>query len=417
MFKFINQINERNGIKQASSLQPFVSMLSGAGEGQFGDNETYKQSYQKIIIVYRCIDLIASNLAALPIKIWSSKDRDQRIDLSDSAEFVLFKKPNQYQSRQQFWIEAYSRLKMQGELFIELNFASNGRIAGMFADWKSEDVKIVANKEEGIKHFELRRNNKVYTYSPEQVFYIRYFNPFSQWRGMSPLMAGRDVLTLELHGTNYNKNFFKQGMKLSGVLQTEQELQTEAAKRIKEDWEKIYSGVANMHRIAMAWGGLKFTPVQQMNLRDAEFVNLKKLDREELAMLFGVPLEMLGIGKSTFANWQEARRSFWSETLIPEASRLSEVLTSFLLPRLTQREVYAEFDFSNIEALKDNLSDKLNRYRDGFNTGAVTPNDVRVDIFGKDAIKHPAMDTTYLPANMIPVGEEEPDGKSIKKKV
>ena len=50
-----------------------------------------------------------------------------------------------------------------------------------------------------------------------------------------------------------------------------------------------------------------------------------------IALAFGVPPMLLGIpGDNTFANFMEANRSFWRQTVLPMASRMAEAMTGFL---------------------------------------------------------------------------------------
>ena len=48
-------------------------------------------------------------------------------------------------------------------------------------------------------------------------------------------------------------------------------------------------------------------------------------------MAFGVPPMLLGIpGDNTFANYAEANRGFWRQTVLPLAGRVAEAMTGFL---------------------------------------------------------------------------------------
>jgi HK97 family phage portal protein len=53
----------------------------------------------------------------------------------------------------------------------------------------------------------------------------------------------------------------------------------------------------------------------------------------EVALAFGVPPMLLGIpGDNTFANYAEANRVFWRQSVVPLLGRVTEALTHFLGP-------------------------------------------------------------------------------------
>ena len=65
--------------------------------------------------------------------------------------------------------------------------------------------------------------------------------------------------------------------------------------------------------------------------KDMEYSAAKDGAAREIALAFGVPRMLLGIpGDNTFANFMEANRSFWRQTVLPMASRMAEAMTGFL---------------------------------------------------------------------------------------
>ncbi|NOY60451.1 MAG: phage portal protein [Calditrichaeota bacterium] len=420
--KFIDEVLDSHlrvaNPKQVQNL--IVSAASGTTEWVYSDSEALNKMYEKLVWVYRCVYIIAQNIASLPLKIYEIKKDGTKEDISFDPEFMILQKPNWRQTRFDFWVESLSRLKLQGELFWELDKGDNPRsrkIQALWADWRSENVQVITDPKKGIIKFKRLYKGRWYDYPAENVFFVKYFNPFDEWRGLSPLQSGSSVLNLELQALSYNQKFFKQGMKLSGVLETPTPLDEADAKRLRLRFERLYAGTDKMHKVAVLDGGLKFTPLNTMTLRDAEFSNLRNMNREEIAALFGVPLEVLGVGKSTYANWKEARRSFWQETLLPEIMKIYGLINEFLLPRLTTRQnIVVEPDLSGVEALKEDQETKAKRFFEGFKTAAVTPNDIRSHVYGLDAVDNPLMNTTWLPMALQPIGTVEQGGGKSKKK-
>jgi HK97 family phage portal protein len=71
----------------------------------------------------------------------------------------------------------------------------------------------------------------------------------------------------------------------------------------------------------------------------------------EIALAFGVPPMLLGLpGDNTFANYQEANRAFWRQTVLPLASRVAASLAQWLAPQAGEG-IRIEIDTDRIDAL------------------------------------------------------------------
>ena len=97
-------------------------------------------------------------------------------------------------------------------------------------------------------------------------------------------------------------------------------------------------------------GGLDWKPMS-LTPKDMEFIATKHVAAREIALAFGVPPMLLGIpGDNTFANYAEANRSFWRQTVLPLVGRTAEALTNWLAPAFGQG-LRLTFDSDAIEAL------------------------------------------------------------------
>jgi hypothetical protein len=64
-----------------------------------------------------------------------------------------------------------------------------------------------------------------------------------------------------------------------------------------------------------------------------DFIAAKHAAARDIALALGVPPMLLGIpGDNTFANYQEAQRSFWRQTVLPLVVRMSKAFSAWLAP-------------------------------------------------------------------------------------
>ena len=84
-----------------------------------------------------------------------------------------------------------------------------------------------------------------------------------------------------------------------------------------------------------------------------DFVEAKAAAPREIALAFGVPPLLLGLpGDSTHANYAEANRAFYRQTVVPLARRTGEALAHWLSPAFGAA-LTLEPDLDAIEALAD----------------------------------------------------------------
>jgi HK97 family phage portal protein len=127
-------------------------------------------------------------------------------------------------------------------------------------------------------------------------------------------------------------------------------LSDSAFDRLKEELASTYQGSANAGRPLLLEGGLAWTPLS-LTPKDMDFVEAKAAAAREIALAFGVPPLILGLsGDNTHANYAEANRAFYRQTVIPLARRTGEALSHWLSPAFGA-DLTLEPDLDAIEAL------------------------------------------------------------------
>ena len=67
--------------------------------------------------------------------------------------------------------------------------------------------------------------------------------------------------------------------------------------------------------------------------KDMDFMEAKHARAREIALALGVPPMLLGIpGDNTYANYSEANRAFWRQTVLPLVTRTPKALSGWLAP-------------------------------------------------------------------------------------
>jgi HK97 family phage portal protein len=126
----------------------------------------------------------------------------------------------------------------------------------------------------------------------------------------------------------------------------------EQFERLKAELEDGFQGPRRAGSPLLLEGGLDWKPLS-LSPKDMDFVEAKAAAAREIALAFGVPPLLLGLpGDSTHANYAEANRAFYRQTIIPLVKRTAESLAHWLAPAFGE-PLALEPDLDAIEALAD----------------------------------------------------------------
>ena len=198
---------------------------------------------------------------------------------------------------------------------------------------RPDRMKTIASNNGWPEAFEYSVNGQSVRLPRENVLHLKLFNPLNDHYGMSPLEAAQRSIDTHNAAASWNKAMLDNSARPSGALvytAGDGHLTNEQFERLKRELEASYQGATNAGRPMVLEGGLDWKEMG-FSPKDMEFIEAKNASAREIALAFGVPPMLLGIpGDNTFANYAEANRSFWRQTILPLAGRVAEAMTSFL---------------------------------------------------------------------------------------
>ena len=147
---------------------------------------------------------------------------------------------------------------------------------------------------------------------------LALFHPEDDIGGLAPIEAAATALDIHNAASAWNKALLDNAARPSGALVFAGAALSEAQfDRLKAELEANYQGAANAGRPLLLEGGLDWKPLA-LSPRDMDFVEAKNAAAREIALAFGVPPLLLGLpGDNTHANYAEANRALYRQTLIP----------------------------------------------------------------------------------------------------
>ncbi len=302
-----------------------------------------QEGFASNAIGYRAVRMIAEAAGSLP---WLLYDGDREIAAHPLLE--LLKKPNPGQPGREFGEQLYGFLLVAGNAYVE-KVAIDGAPRELHA-LRPDRVKAVASSNGWAEAYDYSVNGQSVRLPRETVLQLRLFNPLNDHYGMSPLEAAQRAIDTHNAAGAWNKAMLDNSARPSGALvyaAADGHLTTEQFERLKKELEDSYQGAANAGRPMVLEGGLDWKEMGY-SPKDMEYSAAKDGAAREIALAFGVPPMLLGIpGDNTFANFMEANRSFWRQTVLPMASRMAEAMTGFLC----EGNLRLAHDLDQVEAL------------------------------------------------------------------
>ncbi len=166
------------------------------------------------------------------------------------------------------------------------------------------------------------------------VLHMKLFHPANDHYGLSPIEAAAAAIDLHNAAARWNKALLDNSARPSGALvySNGQQMTAEQFERLKSELEASFQGTRNAGRPLLLEGGLDWKAMS-LTPRDLDFMEAKHAAAREIALAIGVPPMLLGIpGDNTYANYAEANRAFWRQTVLPLVQRTARALTLWLTP-------------------------------------------------------------------------------------
>lgn len=187
-----------------------------------------------------------------------------------------------------------------------------------------------------------------------EVVHLHGYNPDDLRTGVSPLETLRQVLAEEYAASQYREQMWRNGGRMSGVIERSEKAPRwsgEARDRFATEWRSLYGeGGSDAGGTAILEDGMTYKPTG-ITPRDAQYVESRRLTREEVAIAFYLNPMMLGISEGGAGGWKEMHTQLYQDGLGPWLAMLTQDIETQLLldldPGAVDGSVYLEF---NIQA-------------------------------------------------------------------
>jgi len=361
------------------------------------------EGYSKNEIVHACIRELATSAASPRYYVQAPSTDGGSVEIERGVLYDLTTKPNPYADWYSFVERLVTFLMVAGNSYIIKERGKGDQVSAMYL-LRPDRVTIVAG-DYGAESYIYTVGGIEYGVEARDMCHLALPNPAGDIYGLSPLQVAARTVNLDLNMTDFAKVYFANAGVPSGLLKVKRRLTSqEEASTIRSRWRSQFGGTNNFHRVAILDDDAEYQPMSN-SPKDMELGGLHNLTESRICAVFGVPPILVGanvgLQRSTFSNYREARLAFHSETLEPMVSRILRYINANLFDEYTGNETLA-VDWVAMRATLDDQAATTTRLTALFAGGIITLNETR-EALGFEAVSEGAL--RRIPSSVFEVAE------------
>ncbi len=306
-------------------------------------------------LVFACIREIATSSAEAMLCLYDSNgELVENNPLSN-----LLKSPTAHDTQYEFLEALITHLQIAGNAYVLKERAPAGVVSLMLL--RPDRVEVYPQR----NAYSYSVGGQKYFIPADDIGHLKFPNPNNDFYGLSPLQVLLKQTAIDTDATNFTRAFFNNAGVPSGMLKLKRRINSqEEADRLRTQWRGQFRGDRNWHRIAILDEDATYETMGS-SIGQMEIPALRQLSESRICAAFGVPAILVGanvgLQRSTYSNYREARESFWEETLLPLYKRIEQFMAGLLMPEFPSEQGDIYFDFSNVRALQEDEDAIVNR--------------------------------------------------------
>lgn len=330
--------------------------------------------------VTACVSLLAHMVAKLPLYLYRETASGPQEVTDHPAAYLIGKYPSDLHTSFELreLMETGKGLGGNGYARIFRNSYFEPTAIEWLAPCDVEPRKITRKSGSFVSYKVSGERNEL---NRTDILHIRGFSR-DGITGISPIRMLRESIGTALAQTSAAGSLIRNGAKFNGFLQSDSILKKDVIDAARDEFNRSYTGAFNAGRVPVLNGSFKFQAVNGMSMVDAQFIESRRFELQEIARLYRVPAFLIGDTTSS-TTWgsgiEQQTLGFLNFCLDPHLVAWEQVLGYSLLTLTEQRAGY-HFKFDRDELANVALEARANFYQTMRNIGVLSVNDVRAKL-------------------------------------
>ena len=361
--------------------QPSISYEERISQGMTTFQELLNPNdrAQNLSSVYRCVDLISSTVANLPLNVlYIDKKGNTREQKNHRLQKVF---DNMVMTRYNFMKKLISDVLLRGNAYCYLKRNEQGDVVDVIP-LEPNDVMVIWDKKKQELYYQIPFLSKGQKIQAFDIIHLQN-NSNDGIHGQSVLSFAARQLQIAHGAENSAKQIFQSGgQPARGVLSTLSPISKAQKQQLAANWTQSTNGVL------VLGGDMKFTPLSA-NAEEMQLLDSRKFNAIEICSFFGVPPELLGMGGKT-NNVEDLMNLFLTTTIQNYISMIEHEFSRKMFSPQSQGRYKIDVDENSM--LRMSSSAKASYYSTLLQNGCLSINEVRSELgyesIGQEGDKH-----------------------------
>jgi HK97 family phage portal protein len=336
--------------------EPFIPPYPGAaGPGQSGGID----AALRISAVWACVRLIADVVSMMELHAYTMK-AGVRVPVPDPPLLV---KPSADATTPEWVYMLVASLMLRGNCYGKI-VRRDPQMYPAQIELYNPDAIACRIGPDGAVSYQARGQSVPYA----DIMHIRAYRMAGSPTGLSPIRYAASAIGREQAIQDFSLGYFTDAPHPQAVLSSEQPIDDEQARSIKE---RVMNRVRGREPLVFG-AGISYTPLS-VSPEESQFLQTQRLGVAEIARIFGVPPEMIAAeaGNSmTYANMEQKGIDFLTYSIQPWLSKIEAALST-LMPG----QKHVRFDPSVL--LRTDLETQMKATSIGIASKQMTPDEAR----------------------------------------
>lgn len=341
----LNLSDEAAKVKRLS-LQDGAGWASWLGQSSYSGKTVTVDTALQLAAVWACVKVTAQAIAALPKGFVERQSDGSRLPVDHPVADIVGLDPNIDQTAEEYWEFMVAWLLLNGNAYSHKRFIGSRLVAldpiasNKCTPVRNPDDELVYRIVDRGKTIDLPRN---------EVFHIRGFS-LHRDLGMSAVRYGVQTMGNAMATDETSGKMFGNGLQATGVLSVDQVLKPDQRTQLQKMMES-FVGSTNAGKLLVLESGMKYDGLQ-INPEDAQMLETKKFNVEDVCRWFGTPPIVIGHAASGQTMWgtgvEQIMLAWLTLGINPLARKIESRIRKQLLSPADRRRFKPEF---NREAL------------------------------------------------------------------
>ena len=345
--------------------------------------------------VWAAMRLLSESISTLPVGVFRKENNGDNVEVESDLSFLVKYQPNSYQNKITFYEKIIMDMLSDGNSYVQIVRNRNGRVLELLPlNYGDVETYTLANK------LYYSDENSGETHDSENILHFKMITGPDGISGLSPIQQCKDAIGWGMDVQKYSSTFFRNGGKLSGILESDRALSEQAIDRLRNSFNKNYGTLSGSNQTAVLEEGLKYKSIS-VTPDQAQFLASRQFSIQEVARIFGLPPHLLkDLSASSFNNIEMQSQEFVSYSLMPYISKIELEMSLKLFRRNNIGREYIKFNVNGL--LRGNVKDRADYYKTAITNGWMTVNEVRAK---EDLNKVEDGDSNYIQMNMTTINQ------------